>query len=117
MPAAAPCEKSARVGFQVTREVRLGNYRSFRDEHELSLLPAYDREQGGLPVVAIYGANASGKSNVLADYDKECGAFDRFRPGVPAAIAGARALAPAGTEHQHNPATGVWPLVGRFERS
>lgn len=49
----------------VLRSFRLGNHRSFRDEQELSLLPAYDREQAALPVVAIYGANASGKSNVL----------------------------------------------------
>jgi hypothetical protein len=49
----------------VLRSFRLGNHRSFRDEHELSLLPAYDRDQSALPVVAIFGANASGKSNVL----------------------------------------------------
>lgn len=47
------------------RSFRLGNHRSFRDEQELSLLPAYDRDQAVLPVIAIYGANASGKSNVL----------------------------------------------------
>lgn len=47
------------------RSFRLGNHRSFRDEQELSLLPAYDREQAAVPVVAVYGANASGKSNVL----------------------------------------------------
>ncbi|HEX5407470.1 MAG TPA: ATP-binding protein [Pseudonocardiaceae bacterium] len=47
------------------RSFRLGNHRSVRDEHELSLLPAYDRDQPALPVIAIFGANASGKSNVL----------------------------------------------------
>jgi hypothetical protein len=52
----------------------------------------------------------------IAGYDKECGPFDQFRPGVPAAIERAQALTPAGAEHRHNPATGVWPLVGRFER-
>lgn len=52
----------------------------------------------------------------IADYDKRCGSFDRFRSAVPAAIERAQGLAPAGTEHQHNPATGVWRLVGKFER-
>lgn len=47
------------------RSFRLGNHRSFRDEHELSLIPAYDRDRASLPVIAIYGANASGKSNLL----------------------------------------------------
>lgn len=53
---------------------RFSNFRSFRDAQELSLVAA---EPGGcsrkvrgfeervLPVAAIYGANASGKSNVL----------------------------------------------------
>ena len=56
---------------------RFSNYRSFRDEQELSLvaspfseMPASVIESpavpdGILPVAAIYGANASGKSNVL----------------------------------------------------
>lgn len=47
------------------RSFRLGNHRSFRDEHELSLIPAYDRDRSALPVIAIYGANASGKSNLI----------------------------------------------------
>lgn len=47
------------------RSFRLGNHRSFRDEHELSVIPAYDRDRPALPVIAIYGANASGKSNLL----------------------------------------------------
>lgn len=52
----------------------------------------------------------------IADYDKGCGTFDQFRPTVPAAIDRAKALAPAGTEHLCNPATGVWALAGKFER-
>ncbi|WP_285638851.1 ATP-binding protein [Lentzea sp. NBRC 102530] len=47
------------------RSFRLENHRSFRDEHELLLMPAYAKEREALPVVAIYGANASGKSNLL----------------------------------------------------
>ncbi|MFD9699542.1 ATP/GTP-binding protein [Lentzea sp. NPDC059081] len=47
------------------RSFRLENHRSFRDEHELLLMPAYAKGRDALPVVAIYGANASGKSNLL----------------------------------------------------
>ncbi len=56
---------------------RFSNYRSFREEQELSLVASPLSENpeavmassaipdGVLPVAAIYGANASGKSNVL----------------------------------------------------
>ncbi|MGZ3143107.1 AAA family ATPase [Lentzea chajnantorensis] len=47
------------------RSFRLGNHRSFRDERELLLMPAYSKDRDVLPVAAIYGANASGKSNLL----------------------------------------------------
>ncbi|HUQ55388.1 AAA family ATPase [Lentzea sp.] len=47
------------------RSFRLGNHRSFRDEHELLLVPVYSKDRAVLPVSAIYGANASGKSNLL----------------------------------------------------
>ncbi|MCA1186916.1 MULTISPECIES: ATP/GTP-binding protein [unclassified Saccharopolyspora] len=47
------------------RSFRLGNHRSFAEEQELLLMPAYDRTREVLPVAAIYGANASGKSNLL----------------------------------------------------
>ncbi len=47
------------------RSFRLTNHRSFATEQELSLLPVYDRDRTALPVAAIYGANASGKSNLL----------------------------------------------------
>ena len=59
-------------------EFRFGNFRSFRDEQVLSMVAAsgkgYDElpenvvEAGGLKLLrsaAIYGANASGKSNVI----------------------------------------------------
>lgn len=44
---------------------RVSNYRSFRDEQELLLVPAYEREHPAVPVAAVYGANASGKSNLI----------------------------------------------------
>lgn len=47
------------------RSFRFANHRSFRDEHELLLLPAYDKGRAALPVTALYGANASGKSTVV----------------------------------------------------
>jgi hypothetical protein len=52
----------------------------------------------------------------IADYDKDPGPFERLRPGVRPAIERAQALAPSGTEHQRNPATGVWALATMFER-
>lgn len=47
------------------RSFRLGNHRSFRDEQELLLMPVYSKDRLVLPVAAVYGANASGKSNLL----------------------------------------------------
>lgn len=51
------------------RSFRLENHKSFRGEAELTLLPAYGGGPGGklmpVPVVAVFGANASGKSNLL----------------------------------------------------
>jgi len=50
----------------VLRSFRLGNHRSFRDEQELLLMPALPGDDRPVvPVAAIYGANASGKSNLL----------------------------------------------------
>lgn len=46
------------------RSFRVGNHRSFADENELLLMPASD-DRSVVPVTAIYGANASGKSNLL----------------------------------------------------
>lgn len=48
------------------RSFRLANHRSFRDEQELLLMPAYDNDREVVPVAAVFGANASGKSNLLA---------------------------------------------------
>ncbi|MGH8571496.1 MAG: AAA family ATPase [Gammaproteobacteria bacterium] len=47
------------------RSFRLANHRSFRDEHELLLIPSYDNDHDVVPVAAVFGANASGKSNFL----------------------------------------------------
>ncbi|MFF5296306.1 AAA family ATPase [Paractinoplanes globisporus] len=47
------------------RSFRVANHRSFRDEQELQLMPAYDKERPVVPVAAVFGANASGKSNLL----------------------------------------------------
>src|SRR5688572_16604465 len=47
------------------RSFRVANHRSIRDEQALVLLPAYDKTRQVTPVAAIYGANASGKSNLL----------------------------------------------------
>lgn len=45
---------------------RFGNHRSFRDEQQLNLTPVYDGDgQNALPAVGVFGANASGKSNLL----------------------------------------------------
>ena len=71
------------------RSFRLGNHRSIWDEQELLLLPAYDKRRAVLPVVAIYGANAAGKSNFLDGLQFMVRAvtesFDGWQPldGVP----------------------------------
>jgi hypothetical protein len=50
---------------------RFSNHRSFRDEQQLNLVPIYDSEsesENQLPAVSvagIFGANASGKSNLI----------------------------------------------------
>lgn len=48
---------------------RFANHRSFRDEQQLNLGAIYDGDQPGRPnpvrVAGLFGANASGKSNVL----------------------------------------------------
>jgi predicted ATPase len=47
------------------RSFRVANHKSIRDEVELLLVPAYDKAKPTVPVAAIFGANASGKSNLL----------------------------------------------------
>lgn len=48
------------------RSFRLANHRSIAEEQELLLMPARQSEKPVVPVTAIYGANASGKSNVIS---------------------------------------------------
>lgn len=69
---------------------RFANHRSFRDEQQLNLLPVYDAD-GEAPleavtVVGIFGANASGKSNVIDAFgylSEMVGTSDRqSEPGV-----------------------------------
>jgi len=47
------------------RSFRLANHKSIHQEQELLFLPVYDHDRPVQPVTAIYGANASGKSNLL----------------------------------------------------
>lgn len=53
---------------------RFANHRSFRDEQQLNLTPVYDgpadteQPPQAVPVVGIFGANASGKSNVISAF-------------------------------------------------
>ncbi|MFG1927648.1 ATP/GTP-binding protein [Cryptosporangium sp. NPDC048952] len=70
------------------RSFRFANHRSFRDEQELTLLPVYDRAQRrAVSIAAVYGANASGKSNVL----------DAFRFMVDAVLRSYRDWEPGGS--------------------
>lgn len=48
------------------RSFRLSNYRSFRDEQELLLLPGAGCDRAVTPLAAVFGANAAGKSNLLS---------------------------------------------------
>lgn len=47
------------------RSFRVANHKSIRAEQELALMPAYDSPRPVVPVAAVYGANATGKSNLL----------------------------------------------------
>lgn len=47
------------------RSFRFANHKSFRNEAELLLMPAYNRSRPVIPVAGVFGANASGKSNLL----------------------------------------------------
>ena len=72
---------------------QFGNFRSFRDVQTLSWVasalrhPSREVEFAALPVCAIYGANASGKSNVLAALGFAVSAirdsFRRWEPNQP----------------------------------
>jgi hypothetical protein len=60
MPIASPKEAAG-----VLRSFRVTNHRSIRTEQELVLTPVYDKTRPVVPVAAIFGANASGKTNLL----------------------------------------------------
>lgn len=70
------------------RSFRVVNHRSIRDEQELQLMPVYG-DGVAVPVAAVYGANASGKSNLFGALDFMASAvrdsFGRWAPegGVP----------------------------------
>jgi hypothetical protein len=69
---------------------RFANHRSFRDEQQLNLSPVYDGDGesplDAVQVVGIFGANASGKSNVISAFNylsNMVGTSDReSEPGV-----------------------------------
>src|SRR5215470_17541029 len=44
---------------------RVANHKSINGEQTLHMQPVYDKSRPALPVAAIFGANAAGKSNVL----------------------------------------------------
>ena len=55
---------------------RFANHRSFRGEQQLNMVPVYESAMSdaksaldAVPVVGIFGANASGKSNVVSAFD------------------------------------------------
>jgi hypothetical protein len=55
-------------GVTLLRSFRVANHKSFRDEQELVLLPAYTEKKkrnAAVPVVGIFGSNAAGKSNLI----------------------------------------------------
>jgi len=47
------------------KSFRVANHKSIRDEQQLLLTSAYDKAATVVPVAAVFGANASGKSNLL----------------------------------------------------
>lgn len=70
------------------RSFRVVNHRSIRDEQDLQLMPVYG-DGLAVPVAAVYGANASGKSNLFGALNFMASAvrdsFGRWSPegGVP----------------------------------
>lgn len=47
------------------RSFRITNHKSIHTEQECLLIPSYDKSRPAVPVAAVYGANASGKSNLV----------------------------------------------------
>jgi len=68
----ARCDSVLREGkCEMLLSFRFANHRSFRDEQQIDLTPAYESDykdeavRDSVPVVGIFGANASGKSNAV----------------------------------------------------
>ncbi|RDG36407.1 AAA family ATPase [Streptomyces corynorhini] len=66
---------------------RVANHGSLREPQELNLVPAYGDDRPAVPVVALFGANASGKSTVVDAFRFFKGAVResqaRWLPGAP----------------------------------
>jgi uncharacterized protein len=66
---------------------RVGNHKSIRDEQTLHMQPVYDKTRPAVPIAAIFGANAAGKSNVLDALSFMVGAvrdsFGSWREAIP----------------------------------
>ncbi|MEV7426882.1 ATP-binding protein [Streptomyces sp. NPDC091212] len=66
---------------------RVANHGSLREPQELNLVPAYGDDRPAVPVVALFGANASGKSTVVDAYRFFAEAVResqaRWLPGAP----------------------------------
>ncbi len=99
---------------------RAANHRSLRDEQQLLLTPQYgsdmpdDAEWTGVPVIGIFGANASGKSNMLdaLRYMRQMVLRSQVESEPEGGVVRYPfALDPSGTDHTRNPSTGVWRLV------
>ncbi|HEX6077763.1 MAG TPA: hypothetical protein VFZ32_21200 [Micromonosporaceae bacterium] len=109
------------------RSFRFANHKSLGDEAELLLTRAYEKSHLAVPAAGIFGANASGTSNLVdalrfmstrlrkhvPDYDKTTLRFADHSLGIGEAILRARKLHPDGTDVGANPSTGVWRLVER----
>jgi hypothetical protein len=66
---------------------RVSNHKSIRDEQTLHMQPVYDKSRPALPVAAIFGANAAGKSNILDAFSFAVRAvresFSSWTDGIP----------------------------------
>ncbi|MEV7871052.1 ATP-binding protein [Streptomyces sp. NPDC088124] len=66
---------------------RVANHGSLREPQELNLAPVYEDDRPAVPVAAIFGANASGKSTVVIAFDFFTSAVRdsqaRWLPGGP----------------------------------
>src|SRR5215472_793531 len=60
---------------QMLLSFRFANHRSFRDEQQLNMVPVYEQASDAksaldaVRVVGVFGANASGKSNIVSAFE------------------------------------------------